>query len=185
MMSESSINHLPMPASLETERLLLRRVRYEDAEEIFYAYASKPEATRFVSWPMHRSVDDTRRFVRSAVDRWECGMEYTYAIRLKNRMLIGSIGILFQEEGIQIGYVISPVRWGKGYATEACRRIVAVLRPFAGIYRVGSFVDAENIASIRVLEKCGMTEEAVLSGWFRFVNQGNVARDCVVFRLVP
>ncbi len=185
MSLHSSTVRLPLPSKLETERLLLQRVRYEDAEEIFFAYASKPEATRFVSWRTHRSVDDTRRFVRYAVDSWESGTEYTYVIRLMNRMLIGSIGVLLRDDRVQVGYVLSPVRWGRGYATEACSRIVTLLKPFAGIYRIGTFVDTENVASIRVLEKCGFVAEAVLPGWFRFVNQGNAARDCAVFRLDP
>ena len=52
------MSRLSLPAIIRTERLLLQRLRYEDAEEIFYAYASKPEATRYVSWPTHRSDID-------------------------------------------------------------------------------------------------------------------------------
>ncbi len=172
-----------MPARLETERLSLQRLRYEDAEEIFYAYASKSEATRFVSWPTHRTVDDTRRFLAHAVDGWQRGVEYAYSVRLKNGMLIGSIGVVKQEGKIQIGYIFSPVRWGRGYATEACRRVVTLLKPLAGAYTICSFADAENVASIKVLEKSGLETEKVLPGWFRFVNQGNEPRDCVMFRL--
>jgi len=176
---------LPMPESIPTERLLLQRLRYEDAEEIFYAYASKPEATRFVSWPTHNTVDDTRRYLVYAFQAWNYGTDYSYSIRLPNNLLVGSIGIVNENGKAQVGYIISPVHWGRGYATEACRAILRVLSAIEGIYRIGSFVDAENLASIRVLEKCGMYAEARLADWFRFVNQGNKPKECVLFRYVP
>jgi ribosomal-protein-alanine N-acetyltransferase len=176
---------LAMPPEVETQRLILQRLKYEDAEEIFYAYASKPEATRFLSWPTHRSVDDTRTFIKYAIESWNYGLDYTYSIRLKNRVLIGSIGILHDAGRVQIGYVISPTHWNRGYTTEACSRILDILRALRGIYRIGSFVDMENTASINVLKKCGMVEEARLEKWFRFVNQNNQPKDCILFHLLP
>lgn len=177
--------HLPMPVRIETERLLLQRLRYEDAEEIFYAYASKAEATRFVSWPTHQSVDDTRSYVQYAVESWSIGTDYTYTIRLKSGVLIGSIGLIHEHGKIQIGYILSPRHWGCGYATEACSSILNILKGMKNVFRIGTFVDTENTASINVLRKCGMVEEAVLPKWFRFVNQDNKPKDCILFRFIP
>lgn len=177
---------LPMPDMFDTERLFLQRLRYEDAEEMFYAYASKPEATRYVSWPTHQSVDDTRSFLKYAVSSWGTGGDYSYSIRLKKSgALIGSIGVLNDHGKIQLGYVVSPGHWGKGYTTEACSRILSILQTIEGLYRIGTFVDAENTASVRVLVKCGLVEEARLPKWFRFINQDNRPKDCILFRLLP
>lgn len=174
-----------MPAQIQAERLLLQRLRYEDAEEIFYAYASKPEATLYLSWPTHKTIDQTRTYLKYAVDSWNYGTDYSYSIRLKNGVLIGSIGIMHDNGKAQLGYVLSPTHWGKGYATEACGRLLAVVRSFTGIYRIGTFVDADNKASIGVLKKCGMVEEARLLKWFRFINQDNQPKDCILFRYLP
>lgn len=176
---------LSLPPKIETERLLLQRLRYEDAEEIFYAYASKPEATRYLSWPTHRSVDETRNFLKYAVESWNYGTDCAYSIRLKNGALIGSIGVINDNGKIQLGYVISPAHWRKGYTTEACSRVLSVLQSLEGLYRIGTFVDAENTGSIRVLAKCGLMEEARLPKWFRFVNQDNEPKDCIFFRFLP
>lgn len=176
---------LPMPLSIETERLLLQRLKYEDAEEIFYAYSSKPDATRFLSWATHQSIDETRSYLKYAVESWNFGSDYGYAIRLKNGSLIGSIGVVNDDGKVQLGYVISPGHWGKGYTTEACSRILSILKNFPELYRIGTFVDADNVASIRVLKKCGLIEEARLPKWFRFINQDNEPRDCILFRFVP
>jgi [ribosomal protein S5]-alanine N-acetyltransferase len=176
---------LSMPLSIETERLLLQRLKYEDAEEIFYAYASKPEATRFLSWATHQSVDETRTYLKYAVESWNFGTDYGYSIRLKNRILIGSIGVVNDDGKVQLGYVISPGHWSKGYTTEACSQILSILKTCPEVYRIGTFVDADNVGSIKVLKKCGLIEEARLPKWFRFINQDNEPRDCIFFRFIP
>lgn len=176
---------LSMPVRLETERLLLQRLRYEDAEEIFYTYASKPEATRYLAWPTHQSVDDTRTFLKNAIDCWNAGTDYSFSIRLKTGNLIGGFGIVHENGKVQLGYVLGPGHWRNGYSTEACSHVLMVLKNMGNLYRIGTFVDADNTASINVLKKCGMVEEAWLPKWFRFVNQGNKPKDCILFRYMP
>jgi RimJ/RimL family protein N-acetyltransferase len=176
--------YLDFPEKIETKRLLLQRLRYEDAEEIFYCYASKPEATRFMSWPTHQSVEDSRKFVRYAIQSWALGLDYSFSIRLKDSgRFVGSFGVINEDGKIQFGYVLSPVHWRNGYATEACQVIMARLKTFPGVYRVGTFVDADNIASVNVLRKSGLVEEARLVRWFKFVNQEMQPKDCILFRL--
>ena len=175
---------LVIPEKIETARLFLRPLRYEDAEEIFYVYASKPEATRYVSWSMHQTIEDTRAFLKDSITGWEKGTDYSFGIRKKeNGRFIGSFGVLNDSGKLQFGYVLGPLHWGNGYATEVCRVMMKVLAGVREVYRIGTFVDAENVASAKVLLKSGLVEEARLSGWFRFVNQGNMAKDCIFFRL--
>jgi [ribosomal protein S5]-alanine N-acetyltransferase len=178
------MDRLEVPEKIETERLVLRRLRYEDAEEMFYSYASKQEATKYLSWSTHRTVDDTRAFLRYTIDGWNKGTDFSYAIRLKlTNQLIGSFGLLHEDGKIQFGYVLSPSQWGNGYATEACRRVMGLLKGKSGLYRISTFVDIENVASINVLKKSGLVHEATLSKWFRFVNQEYTPKDCVLLYL--
>jgi len=175
---------LNLPDHIVTERLSLRRLRYEDAEEIFYTYASKPEVTRFVSWPTHQTLRDTNAFLRYAINAWDSGTDYTFAVRLKeSNRLIGRIGVINENGKLQFGYVFSSTQWNKGYATEVCLRLMSLLRNQKGVYRIQSFVDSENVSSARVLIKSGLVEEARLVRWFRFVNQSNEAKDCILFKL--
>ena len=175
---------LNLPEQFFTDRLSVQRLKYEDAEEIFYAYASKPEATRFVSWPTHQTLDDTKSFLRYAAEAWEFGTDYSFSIRLKeSARLVGSFGVMNDEGKLQFGYIFSPTQWGNGFATEVCKCMMSLLRHQDGVYRIQSFVDVENIASAKVLVKCGLVEEARLRKWLKFVNQGNEPRDCIHFRL--
>ncbi len=175
---------MKMPERLETERLLLQRLRYEDAPEIFYTYASKVESTRFMSWPTHQSLKDTRAFLSYAINGWNKELDFSYVIRLKNSgRLVGSCGVLNDQGKIQFGYVLGPLHWGKGYGTETCKKLMAELKLMPSVYRISTFVDAENTASINVLRKSGLEIEAHLPKWFRFINQSNEPKDCILFKL--
>jgi ribosomal-protein-alanine N-acetyltransferase len=178
------MDRLTLPEKIETERLILQRLRYEDAEEIFYTYASKSEVTKYLSWPTHERVDDTRAFLRHAIESWEKGLDFSYAIRLKqSHQLIGSFGLIYEAGKIQFGYAISPTHWNKGLATEACSKMMNMLKNYPQVYRVHTFVDTANSASIRVLEKSGLVREATLVRWFRFVNQDSEPKDCSLYYL--
>jgi ribosomal-protein-alanine N-acetyltransferase len=52
--------------TLETERLILRRLSMDDAEDIF-AYASDPEVPRYMLWEVHESIEDTKGFIDSTL----------------------------------------------------------------------------------------------------------------------
>lgn len=176
--------HLLLSEQIETKRLTLQRLRYEDAEEIFYTYANKPEATKYVSWPTHQRIKDTRNYLKYAIQGWNLGIDYSFGIRLKEtNQLIGTFGVLNDQGKLQFGYILSPTQWGKGYATEVCLAMMPLLRLQFGVFRIGTFVDVENVASAAVLQKSGLIEEARLTRWFRFINQNNEARDCILFKL--
>jgi ribosomal-protein-alanine N-acetyltransferase len=174
---------LDLPTQIFTPRLILQKLRYEEAEEIFYGYASKPEATRFMSWPTHQSLKDTKAFLDYASNGWEAGTDYSFSIRTQSGRLVGSFGVINQRGKIQFGYILSPTQWGKGYATEVCKCMMSLLRSQRGVTSIQTFTDAENKASAKVLLKSGLIEEGRLSNWFRFVNQNNEVKDCITFRL--
>jgi len=174
---------LDLPTQVFTPRLNLQKLRYEEAEEIFYCYASKPEATRFMSWPTHRSINDTKAFLKYATEGWKSGTDYSYSIRTQRARFVGSFGVINENGKLQFGYILSPTQWGHGYATEACKSMMAILRKQKGVLSIQTFTDADNKASAKVLQKSGLIEGVRLSNWFRFVNQDNQVKDCIPFRL--
>src|SRR5688572_15564622 len=166
------MKQLDLPEYFETDRLILQRLKYEDAEEIFYTYASKPEVTRYVAWPTHQSIEVTRSFLNYAVNAWNAGTDYSFSIRLKSdNKLIGSFGIINEDGKIQFGYILSQNYWNTGYTTEACKVIMDLLRKLKNVHRIGTLVDLDNVSSMRVLTKAGLQEEARLVKWMRFPNQ--------------
>lgn len=112
---------------LETERLLLRHWREEDAEDLF-AYAKDDRVGPMAGWSPHKSVEESREvigFFQSAGD--------TYAIEWKETgTVIGGIGLhdrrpdeeLRHVPQREIGYVLSPEYWGKGIMPEAVNTVL-------------------------------------------------------------
>ncbi|UII35118.1 GNAT family N-acetyltransferase [Fulvivirga ulvae] len=176
---------LNLPESFETERLVIRKLRHEDAPAIYEGYASIHESTRFVSWPTHRSVEDTHNFLTIKEDEWNQGKDYAYAVTLKaTGSLIGGLGAINEQGKVAIGYILNPAFERNGYATEAVKKLVVLLSNIPEVWRIWALCDIDNIGSCKVLEKVGFKREAVLHRWYRFVNQENAIKDCV-FYLFP
>src|SRR3712207_9563548 len=68
--------------TLETERLILRKLTLDDAKAVF-AYASDPEVTHYVIWEMHRTIEDSTAFLELALGKYESGGEPDWGIVYK------------------------------------------------------------------------------------------------------
>ena len=167
--SAGPADDLPMLFSrlprLETERLLLRPAVMGDAEDI-YAYASDPEVARAVLWEAHRSLADSRDYIRYLRSQYHSGQPSNYVIVLRETgRVIGTIGFMqwYPEHGVvEVGYSIGRAWWGQGIAAEALRRFLALCFAQPSILRVEAMHETDNPASGRVMEKCGMRREGVL-----------------------
>ena len=79
---------------LETERLRLRRMRMRDAEAL-YEWTSDPEVARYVLWTAHRSVGETRDYLRYVRGLYRRGLPSSWGIELKEEgRMIGTIGVV-------------------------------------------------------------------------------------------
>ena len=75
--------------------MIVQRLKYEDAEEIFYTYASKAEATWFVSWMKHGRMEDTINFLSKSRYLWAKEKDFSYSVRLlESNRLIGGVGCI-------------------------------------------------------------------------------------------
>jgi [ribosomal protein S5]-alanine N-acetyltransferase len=154
---------LKAPERVETQRLVLRRPRPADAEAIFACYATDADMTRFLSWPRHESVDQTRAFLDFSNAEWTRWPAGPYLVESRERgRLLGGTGLDFETVyRAATGYVFSKDAWGKGYATEALQAVVEIARG-TGLIRLYALCHIQNSPSLRVLEKCGFIREGVL-----------------------
>ena len=85
------------PVQIETARLTLRQPGIDDALAMFERYASDPEVTRFLGWPRHRMVEDTRAFLRFSAEEWKRWPAGPYLILSRaDGLLLGSTGLGFR-----------------------------------------------------------------------------------------
>ena len=147
---------------METERILLRPWREEDAAALF-KYASDPAIGPIAGWPPHTSVENSREVIRDILSAPE-----TYAVVLKEtNEPVGSVGIMFgdgihsaemvEEGDAEIGYWIGVPYWGKGLIPEAVNRLLTRCFEEMGIRRVWCGYYDGNRKSRRVMDKCGFT----------------------------
>lgn len=176
---------LSPPELITTKRLVLRRPRLTDADDIFDNYATDPEVTRYLIWPPYKDKADLSPFLQSLLDKWETGEEYTWAItRPEEDRVIGMIACRVREHAADIGYVLSRNCWKHGYVTGAARAIVDWAINLSFVYRVWAVCDVENRASARVLEMVGMQREGLLRRYIVHPNVSPEPRDCFVYSKV-
>jgi [ribosomal protein S5]-alanine N-acetyltransferase len=144
--------------TLVTERLILRPLKLSDLEA-FNSYSKKPNIGPNAGWKPHQSLEESEAILKMMIREDE-----VWGITEKTSdVLIGTIGlhvrnfdnaILNQKE---IGYVLDDIHWGKGYMTEAVKKVLDY-----------AFLDLEldfvlcghalaNDRSKRVIEKVGFT----------------------------
>ncbi len=169
------------PASFESARLKYRRLREDDLEAVLARYAADPEVTRYLSWPRHRSLADTRIFLELSDAQWAKGPAGPYLLEAEGR-LIGSTGLEFPTPcRATVGYALARDAWGRGYATEALAAMVGIAREL-GAHRIETIVHPANGASVRVLEKGGFTREGLLRRHTIFPNlDPEIPADVLLF----
>jgi ribosomal-protein-alanine N-acetyltransferase len=154
------IKAMKVQERIETVRLVLRKATLADAAAVFQRYASDREVTKFLSWRCHQSIEETRAFLEYSEREWAQSASGAYLIESReSARLLGSTGLHFQTPVIAItGYVLAKDAWGYGYATEALNAILELARTL-GVRSLRASSHGENIASMRVLEKCGFVRE--------------------------
>lgn len=139
---------------IETERLLLRRYRKSDLQDLF-EYLSDPKVVEYEPYkPM--SLEETKSNLE-----WRIGTEDMIAVELKSsHRMIGNVYLGKQEfESLEIGYVFHRAYWRKGYARESCEALIR--QAFAnGAHRIYAECDPQNISSWKLLESLGFRREA-------------------------
>jgi RimJ/RimL family protein N-acetyltransferase len=151
---------------IRTDRLLLRELAEDDWAALL-AYHRDPLYRRFYD-RRHDTEEDARAFLRPFLEwqREEPRRMFNLAITLPaTGELIGITGVRQRQSGQprgDIGYELAPWHWGRGYATEAARAMLAFGFETLGLHKIEARCLAVNAASVRVLERLGMRLEARL-----------------------
>ena len=160
-----------MKTIMETDRLVLREFGLSDLDDLASIMAD-PQVMEFSTggpWDRNR----TKVFLENCqVDYTVEGWSYRRwaVIHKHDNRLIGYCGLAQYDEvdgspEIAIGFRLTPEYWGRGLTTEAA----AATRDYGfgrlGMKRLISTIEPENIASIRVAEKIGMTCEKQIQKW--------------------
>lgn len=141
--------------TIETERLILRPLTVEDAEDVF-EWTGDERVARYMIWSTHPNIFMTKMWLKSTADLEN---EYLWGfVRKSDGKLIGSGSIRFRtdEQRWSFGYNLRFDCWNMGYTTEATLRMMDYVREKHGAKRFVAEHAVENPASGRVMEKCSL-----------------------------
>jgi len=150
---------------LETPRLALRKLKPEDAADIF-EYASDPEVAKDVVWPPHKTIDDSHTFVNSVLRKYANNEVGEWGVVLKETgKFVGTCGFVWwrpEHAKAEIGYAISRKYWGRGLMTEAAAAVISFGFGKMKLHRLEARCITSNGGSEKVMLKNGMKFEGVL-----------------------
>lgn len=148
---------------LETQRLVLRKFSGSDDHCMFDNWASDPDVSRYMTWPYHASIEQSRDILALWLNEQHSKLWYNWAIVLKESgEPIGSIGIININDRArsgEIGYCIGKRWWHKGIMSEAFRAVRDYMFDEVGLFRLSAKHCVENPNSGKVMLKCGMLHE--------------------------
>ena len=151
-----------MPLPLDTERLLLRPATLDDLDA-WHAISRDAEEAWFGAG--RSTLDDSRIKLGEHIHHQEQYGFALWAVELRSSgEVIGVTGLTHLDDGpeIEVGYRFLNRCWGRGYATEAARASIAYGFDELRLDRILAVTLPKNVASRRVMEKCGMSFVGVM-----------------------
>ncbi len=157
------VNFNPFP-EIKTERLLLRRLKKDDTEQI-YKLRSDENVMKFIGKKPIVSMDEAWEFFNLVDNSLQSNSGITWAVTLVEapEKLIGTIGLwrLIKENfRAEVGYMFLPDYWQKGLAKESLLKIIEYGFNEMNLHSIEAHISPRNSSSASLLEKTGFTREA-------------------------
>ncbi len=141
---------------LRTERLILRRYRLEDANDLYRYLGTDPAMYQYSGWNPYATPEMARETVQRFIDSYDDEHVYSWIMDIDD-VIVGTIGAYdYKDNQIEVGFSVVPGWQGRGLATEALKIVLEYLTKNEGIHCVNAWCANENIGSQRVLEQAGM-----------------------------
>lgn len=143
--------------TIQTDRLLMREPRLDDAEALHAAVFANADAMRFIGDGSTRSLEKVRESShKKQASLAEHGVTLFTLIERETDTVIGDCGVLpidWEGPGFELAYRLAPAVWGRGYATEAGAAALAHAWRTTSLDEIEAVTDMGNDASQRVLAK--------------------------------
>ncbi|MDP9894927.1 RimJ/RimL family protein N-acetyltransferase [Variovorax boronicumulans] len=160
---------MAFPQSIQTQRLVLRRFREQDAADLF-DYLHAPTASCFLSLAL-ADVEAARAEARKR----SADNEHMAVCLGESGHLIGDLFAVQEDDTFSVGWNFNPRFGGAGYAHEAAMALFAHLFTDGAARRLYAYVEDHNGASRRLCEKLGMRAEGLFLEFISFRNDAQGA----------
>lgn len=148
---------------LESERLILREFKQEDATDLFLI-RSNDDVMNYMDSYRHKSIQDSEKEIIKIQESYKNKAGINWIIEEKStKKVIGYFGfwrIMKEHCRAEIGYALKPEFWGKGFMNEAMNRLIDFGFKELNIHSIEANVNPKNEKSIQLLEKMNFKKEA-------------------------
>lgn len=156
-----NLNFNPFPI-LESDRLILRKMILTDAPQLFELRTGK-ETMKFIDKDKIASVQVAQDMIQNMDVQMQNNAAVMWGITLPGSApIIGTIGfwrIVKDHHRAEIGYMLRPEYWNKGYVSEAMNAVINYGFQKMKLHTIEANINPHNLASRRVLEKQGFQQE--------------------------
>ena len=153
----------PFPV-LETNRLLLRQITNDDAQDIF-EFRSSEEAMKYISRPIAKTIDDALNLIALMDSLYQKEVVIWGICYKETNTIIGTIAYLDidkENHRAEIGYMLHPNYHRIGLMQEAIETIIKFGFEHFKLHTIAANVAPDNIASKNILIKNGFEQQAHL-----------------------
>lgn len=158
------MNHIGT-RTLETGRLILRRFKEDDAQEIYEGYINQEDFLYYAN-KEKRTLPEEIDSLKGIDEKYNNLEYYNWLITLKeNKKIIGAIHLNIDNstDSVEFNYAIDERYQGNGYMTEALEVIKNYCLDDIKVNRIFGGCEINNIASKKVMEKCNFIYEQTLN----------------------
>ena len=170
--------------TIDTGRLILRRLEYSDAASVHRNWASDPEVQKKYGEPVYETPDDVKGLLDKYITSYDNGGYRWAVIEKESGECIGQAAYFLVDRHNDFGeieYCIGRAYQGKGYATEATKALIGYGFDEMGLNKVQICCRPVNTPSKRVIEKCGFHHDGTLRDYF---NMGDHYEDRMYFSIL-
>lgn len=150
-----------------TAHLILHRLQPKEAEVLYRIYQSEG-VLQYFPITVPPPLEKVQRFICGQEEHWE---KYGYGnwgvLPVGGQEIVGWAGLQYLPEldETEVGFLLDRPWWGKGYATEAAQASIKFGFENFSLDHIIALVHPENLASQRVIEKCGLVYQETIPVW--------------------
>ena len=169
---------------IQTERLLLRKLRLEDVYEYYERLFGDADVSRYMLFDPHQDISESLESLQRKLDKYEQGNFYCWGITEKDEdSLIGLIELLRFEEkdnSCSFAYMLGCNYWNRGYGTEVLKAVIRFAFEELEVERILVDHMTQNAASGKVMRKAGMKHIGTEAGKYEKIG---IRYDAEVYEL--
>lgn len=163
-----NINHVGTQ-NISTDRLLLRKVTNEDSLPLFFGLLNQPE---FIYYTNKSPItkEQSLEYTKVVQEKYKQLDYYNWVIEEKSsKNIVGMINLKVMDKNncVEFNYATDSRFTNKGYMTEALQAVIHFALETMSVNRIQGGCAIENIASKRVMEKCGLSFEGTLKKYIK------------------